>query len=341
MITTGLFTTHRVELEVSLNKPFKLIPFGDIHRDSDMHADAHWAQFLKYARKQKDSVFLGMGDYCMPLDAEILTADGWKTYDKLSAGARVLAYDAVSDTTRWTSLLGVVLNPDSCVMDMTSKSFNMSCTPRHAWYVRNDTWYGKKRVQRVQADELKTQHKIIVAAPLADAGDDTFMTPDEAWLLGWIVTDGHSRKSNRFDCNVSQSERKYANEIRARLAPWFTGEYATRTNDCTTFNLSNPKIREFFGRISYTGKQDLPKLVSKLGAKARQAMLDAMLKAEGWLERGHWRFSQLRGPVLDAFQMLVTFEGKRLGAETEAPNRVVSQRIVSSARQREIGRAHV
>jgi hypothetical protein len=63
MKTTGLFVAHKVELEVEVNKPFHLIPFGDIHRDSDMFADSHWEEFLKYAKAKKDAVFLGMGDY--------------------------------------------------------------------------------------------------------------------------------------------------------------------------------------------------------------------------------------------------------------------------------------
>jgi hypothetical protein len=63
MKTTGLFVAHKVELEVEPGKPFHLIPFGDIHRDSDMFADSHWEEFLKYAKAKKNTVFLGMGDY--------------------------------------------------------------------------------------------------------------------------------------------------------------------------------------------------------------------------------------------------------------------------------------
>lgn len=63
MKTTGIFSTHRVELEVATGRPFKLIPFGDVHRDSDMHADEHWQRFLAHAKRQKNAVFLGMGDY--------------------------------------------------------------------------------------------------------------------------------------------------------------------------------------------------------------------------------------------------------------------------------------
>ncbi len=87
MITTGLFTTHRVEIEAEIGKPFKLIPFGDIHRDSDMHADTHWQDFLGYAKKQKNAVFLGMGDY----------SDGISTSERI-----VINNPGIHDTTKRT-----------------------------------------------------------------------------------------------------------------------------------------------------------------------------------------------------------------------------------------------
>jgi hypothetical protein len=63
MKTDGIFSAHNVKVEAELGKPFKLIPFGDIHRDSDMFAHTHWQEFLAYAKAQKNAVFLGMGDY--------------------------------------------------------------------------------------------------------------------------------------------------------------------------------------------------------------------------------------------------------------------------------------
>ena len=87
MKTTGLFTTHRVEVEVELGKPFKLIPFGDIHRDSDMFADTHWKEFLQYAKEQKNAMFLGMGDY----------TDGVSTSERI-----VLSNSGMHDTTKNT-----------------------------------------------------------------------------------------------------------------------------------------------------------------------------------------------------------------------------------------------
>lgn len=91
MKTTGLFTTHRVEIEAQINKPFKLIPFGDVHRDSDLHAHDHWKEFLKYGKRQKNAVFLGMGDF----------TDGVSTSERI-----VIGDPNIHDTTR-TTLKGV------------------------------------------------------------------------------------------------------------------------------------------------------------------------------------------------------------------------------------------
>lgn len=85
MKTTGLFTTHRVEIEVEQNKPFTIIPFGDVHRDSELHAADEWKDFLAYAKSKKNALFLGMGDY----------TDGVSTSERI-----VLSDSGLHDTTR-------------------------------------------------------------------------------------------------------------------------------------------------------------------------------------------------------------------------------------------------
>ena len=63
MKTSGVFSKHWVEIQAKMGEPFYVIPFGDIHRDSDMFADTHWNEFLSYAKSKNNAVFLGMGDY--------------------------------------------------------------------------------------------------------------------------------------------------------------------------------------------------------------------------------------------------------------------------------------
>lgn len=87
MKTDGIFTAHYVKVEAELGKPFKIIPFGDIHRDSDMFAHSRWQEFLTYAKKQKNALFLGMGDY----------TDGVSTSERI-----VLSDHNLHDTTKNT-----------------------------------------------------------------------------------------------------------------------------------------------------------------------------------------------------------------------------------------------
>jgi hypothetical protein len=86
MKTTGLFTTQLVRYTLPEGvDTFKLIPFGDVHRDSDMHAHRKWQEFLEYGESQKNALFLGMGDYC----------DGISTSERM-----VINNGGLHDTTR-------------------------------------------------------------------------------------------------------------------------------------------------------------------------------------------------------------------------------------------------
>ena len=62
--TDGLFSSHIVTIKVKPGESFKIIPFGDIHRESEAFAHEEWEAFLAYAKKQKNAYFIGMGDYC-------------------------------------------------------------------------------------------------------------------------------------------------------------------------------------------------------------------------------------------------------------------------------------
>jgi hypothetical protein len=64
MKTTGIFTIQEHIINAPLGEPLYLIPFGDIHRDSDMFALDYWRRFLDRASSLPNAIFLGMGDYC-------------------------------------------------------------------------------------------------------------------------------------------------------------------------------------------------------------------------------------------------------------------------------------
>src|SRR5205823_3692179 len=64
-------------------------------------------------------------------------------------------------------------------------------------------------------------------------------------------------------------------------------------------------------------KSDGAALATRLGPKARTAMLNAMLKADGTCRDGRrWRFGKVNKDVMDAFQILATLNGLALGKMT-------------------------
>lgn len=67
MKTDGLFGTHICEVRAKLNEPLYIVPFGDIHRESENFAHEEWSRFLEREKKRIESganvLYLGMGDY--------------------------------------------------------------------------------------------------------------------------------------------------------------------------------------------------------------------------------------------------------------------------------------
>ena len=307
---------------ISRADEFTIIPLGDVHLGNAACDEGRFRSVVDRITNDNRAYWIGMGDYCLPLDAQILTRDGWRHWDEISRGDEVLAFDG--ENTTWTPLLGIYMTLDAELWRFKSKSFETVCTPNHGWIV-NDTHgarrKGKKQgskswPRKVAAKNLKKHHRILTAARCDDAGQ-VAITEDEATLLGWLVTDGFvtTRSANSFIAGIAQSKEPYRSRIRERFADWFTKEYVNDQGQ-STFNLSVPVIRDLFGRLGLEPKTlngQLATLVTRMPPRARRAMFQAMTEAEGWQEREHWRFSQQPGPILEAYEILATLEGERLG----------------------------
>lgn len=274
---------------------------------------------------------------CVPLRAQILTRDGWKRYDELVIGEEVLAYDVEQDRCVWAPLqdIRVYLEPYETVR-LSSRSFDVVCTPDHSWAVHRNgrRAHANPRLLR-KACEFTTSDSIIVAAR-AEGGDHP-LQPAEAALLGWLATDGTVREQF-----VRDGDRVYGPYVRASIVqsrPQYLGElqrlvtaaggsvavleprqrdFGTYVSECLPaqyFSLNAGFTRELLKKAGIRDWNDLPRLVSRLTQEARAAMLDAMLKGDGALRRGHsWVFGQKQKPgVREAFEILATLEGYALG----------------------------
>ncbi len=64
MKTSGEFRLHEFTIPVISNRPITLSFFGDVHRDSPLHALSAWRAYLTRAKANVSNTwFIGMGDY--------------------------------------------------------------------------------------------------------------------------------------------------------------------------------------------------------------------------------------------------------------------------------------
>ena len=236
---------------------------------------------------------------CSPSEAEILTRSGWKTHGSLAVGEEVLTFDHVTHENRWEPLQSVN------VFDWAGDLYEVNgipVTPGHRWPVE-DAYNGKRFMRTTQ--EINTNHKVPLHGEYR--GEDSILSPRLAAILGWIVTDGTARWiGNHWEAGIYQSAkpRYFLSEIERLTGMERRKSYA---NDVHYVPVSLAD-RQAIAKV-YQGKADLPALVPMLSRESADAMADAMYKAEGNLTGKQRRFSQVPGPVAEAYTILSVLTG--------------------------------
>jgi hypothetical protein len=117
------------------------------------------------------------GTYCVPMDTRCLSRTGWKTYEQLEVGEEILAYDAESDTKKWTPVLEKHYFEEDEVFEIRNRNFSVRATSDHRWFTKKFRYYATGGLNRsikssesvvATTKELNTSHCLIVNAPLVD-----------------------------------------------------------------------------------------------------------------------------------------------------------------------------
>lgn len=254
--------------------------------------------------------------YCVPDDAEILTKRGWKRPMELQVAEddtfdeTVLTFNLETRKTEWQPLEGVSMFGTSGQHDIMTLSNKLGTkfrfTAEHRWPVFEQ--YGEK-IKMVRSYELKSHHKFLVAAD-HEHGADSLLTPYEAAMLGWIVTDGYARwRGSSFEAVIYQSPKKHAEKIRRMFSDAISSESVHPDTGVICFRLRRDATRKL-AEICPT-KDQLPTVVTQLDHPSLEALYEAMMDAEGSVHpRAGAQFAQKDGPVMEAFQIVCTLLGK-------------------------------
>ena len=301
---------------------------------------------------------------CVPVEgSEILTRDGFKTPETVQAGEEVLAYDPETDTCKWTPLLKKSFYEDAPVDRLFTEQnkFEAFCTPDHSWAVENTKYAcdfryeidaselvdgprGAKRLAKQdrylrKAFDINTRENIILAAPEVET-EDSLLTPTEAAILGWVVTDGTVRRydgkftGTRYSVGICQSKEEHFPEIRRLMVKYTGAEHETvvETNSrtfpmtgktCVTkpqhwWYLPREHGTRLLKKAGFWSRSDLPKIVTRLSGAARRAMIGAMLRGDGHDGPSGTFFYNTDPHIVAAFDILCALEGLSTGARRNA-----------------------
>lgn len=166
---------------------------------------------------------------CLPVeDTRVLTVEGWKNYQDLYVGQKVLSYNTETGFLEEDEVQAVHHYEDAELIRVGHKQHSFRCTPNHRWYGWRRT--APKKGPRGKSwgfftmEDFTTEHNILCSAPWI--GGQAEVTPDEAALVAWLLSDGHYKWSEKREitsaskgkkkgiiCSISQADHKFQDEI--------------------------------------------------------------------------------------------------------------------------------
>lgn len=250
--------------------------------------------------------------YCVPETTTALTRQGWKHYKDITLKDELLTYNVEKDCLEWQVPEEIASFDYSDILStLNNTRHKIVFTPEHRWVVKN---YKKKTLIK-KAVKINSGDKLIVTAPLTTQ-EDSLLTPEQAALLGWILTDGYFRvRGNYLEAVLYQSPKKWTYQ---RVLAVAGGK--PRKPHPDTGVVAVPVRRErleelrqyLVGRKKTT--HDWVDVVTHLNRDALEAMYEAMYQADGTTveHRTHDFFACQLDGVARTFEVLATLLGKRV-----------------------------
>ena len=268
--------------------------------------DAHKWYYKEFVDYSNANAFDAMMKTIYPYwsvseDTEVMSREGWKHYWELGDADELLSFDKDTELTYWDKIQYVnVYDYDGEAIWLYDQGRDFVCTPNHWWLVKrehHDNW------EFVEADRLYSRMRFPKAASHYFDGD-SLLTPDEAAIIGWLVTDGAIRNVGYMA--IQQSKQPQTDTIRQLVTR--AGALSKESIDTLGTHVFSIN-REWKQRIDQLfTRYDLSYVVSHLSAEAADAMWDAMWQAEDCNRTNC--FVQKEGAVLNAFELLSFLTGR-------------------------------
>lgn len=219
---------------------------------------------------------------CVTKDTEILTTAGWKRYNEVSAGDKVLSYSIERQLIEEDTIQAIhIYNEPTEVVEFKSPTFSAASTRNHRWVVCTS-----KETPHIKTTQDIERHKWS-DFPILRVGNNKFseynISDDELKLLGWVLTDGSTSQGG---ITLSQST---TNPKNAAVYKDMITTLDKLGLEYTDHVHGNQEHSIYLGACDYTKQLAKayehrvlkPELVSNLSQRQCRVLMQAMLQGDG------------------------------------------------------------
>lgn len=142
------------------------------------------------------------GIYCVDTQTQLLTQEGWKSYNEIEVGDIALTLNMSTGESEWQPILELAIFPKASykALYMKGKSHSSITTNNHRWPVLSRY---SDNISIKLSKELNSSHSLIKAVPSANQPNIKIYSDEVVELVAWFITEGNLRKNNNGSLNGS------------------------------------------------------------------------------------------------------------------------------------------
>jgi hypothetical protein len=255
-------------------------------------------------------------EFCLSEDTEVLTIDGWKTYQEISEGELVLTLNIKTKRLEYQPIKRLIIRPyRGELISIKTKTIDALLTPEHRVLLQTynhgkyGPWRWNDEYEFRSADSLLRSGFRIPACGIYDS-EDVPIPDDVIRLVGWIITEGRLHKTHKgrnFHLEIEQSVRHHDNilEIRKileRLGIKYSEYYRKRRNkiegetvntQTVTFHLDRNDCKQIFELLG-NSIHEIPRTLLNASRRQLWILYDTLVKGDGTRKHHLTRIS--KGP---------------------------------------------
>jgi hypothetical protein len=162
-------------------------------------------------------------NYCVPLYAQALTKEGWKSHDELKTGEEIKGYNTLTGKMEWTKVKEIVIFPHAETYRIYNKEggFNHVSTKEHRWLIYNGEieeiiWTTTSNIIKTIKNTNKCNWSLVVSQSLSIRLKELKFEKDKTQIVWCVVTETGTWVMKQGDnITITGNSRFYGAGVRA------------------------------------------------------------------------------------------------------------------------------